>query len=58
MKAMNFQNDIPSILTEDFKGLYVLVFDLTCMQDVTESCHYPELVGEPLRLELNYTYPL
>ena len=24
------------------------------MQDATEHCHYPELVGEPLRLELNF----
>ena len=36
----------------------VLVFDLTSMQDATENCHYPELVGEPLRLELNFTNPL
>ena len=28
------------------------------MQSATESCHYPELIGEPLRLELNFTYPL
>ena len=28
------------------------------MQDVTEKRHYPELVGEPLRLELNFTFPL
>ena len=28
------------------------------MQGATEKCHYPELVGEPLRLELNYTFPL
>ena len=34
------------------------MFDLTSMQDATESCHYPELVGEPLRLELNFTFPL
>ena len=25
------------------------------MQDAFENCHYPELVGEPLRLELNFT---
>ena len=58
MKAMNFQDDIPSILIDNFKDHYVLVFDLTSMQDVTENCHYPELVGEPLRLELNFTFPL
>ena len=28
------------------------------MQDATEYCHYPELVGEPLRLELTFTNPL
>ena len=33
------------------------MFDLISMQDATENCHYPELVGEPLRLELNFTYP-
>ena len=28
------------------------------MQDATEKCHYPELVEEQLRLELNFTFPL
>ena len=28
------------------------------MQNATEKCHYPEFVGEPLRLELNFTNPL
>ena len=58
MKAMNFQDDISSIPVDDFKDHYVLVFDLTSMQGATENCHYPELVGEPLRLELNFTNPL
>ena len=58
MKAMNFQDDITSKPIDDFKDHYVLVFDLTSMQDATENCHYPELVGEPLRLELNFTNPL
>ena len=58
MKAMNFQDDIASIPIDNFKGHYVLVFDLTSMQDATENFHYPELVGEPLRLELNFTYLL
>ena len=57
MKAMNFQDDIPSIPIDDFKDHYVLVFDLTSMQDATENCHYPQFVGEPLRLELNFTRP-
>ena len=58
MKAMNIQGDIPSIPIDIFKGHYVLVFDLTSMQDATEYCHYPEFVGEPLRLELIFTYTL
>ena len=57
MKAMNFQDDT-SIPIDDFKDHYVLVFGLTSMQDATENCHYLELVGEPLRLELNFTQPL
>ena len=58
MKAMNFQDDIPSIPIDDFKDHYVLVFDLTSMQDATKTWHYPEPVGEPVRLELNFTQPL
>ena len=58
MKAVNFQVDIYSIPIDDFKDQYVLVFDLTSMQDATENCYYLELVGEPLRLELNFTQPL
>ena len=54
MKAMNFQDDIPSIPIDDFKDHYVLVFDLTSMQDATENCQYLEFVGEPLRLELTF----
>ena len=58
MKAMNFQDDIPSIPIDNFKDHYVLVFDSTSMQDATENFHYPELVGEPLRLELDFNVPL
>ena len=58
MKAMNFEHDIPSIPIDDFKDHYVLVFYLTSMQDATENCHYHVFVGEPLRLELDFTSPL
>ena len=57
MKAMIFQDDIPSIPIDNFKDHYILVFDLTSMQDATEKCHYSKLVGEPLRLVLNFTFP-
>ena len=55
---MNFQDDIPSIPIDTFKNHYVLVYDLNSTQDATENCHYPEIVEEPLRLELNFTFPL
>ena len=57
MKAMNFQDDIPSIPIDNFKDQYVLVLDLISMQEATEMCHCLELVGEPLRLVLNFTFP-
>ena len=58
MKAMNFQEGFPSIPIDVFTDHYALAFDLTSMQDATENCHYPELVGEPLRLELNFFNPI
>ena len=58
MKAMNFQDVIPSIPVDNFKDHYVLVFDLTSLQDATEHCHCPELIGEPLRVELYFSSPL
>ena len=58
MKAMNFHDDIPSIPIDYFKGHYVLVYDLTSIQDSTQNFHYPQVVGEPLRLELIFTHPL
>ena len=54
MKAMNFQDDIPSFPVDNCKDHYVLVFDLTSLQVATEHCHYQELFGEPLRLELYF----
>ena len=55
---MNFHDDLPSIPIDNFNDHYVLVFDLTSRQDATEHCHYPELIGEPLRLELNFNEAL
>ena len=57
MKAMNFQDDIPSIPVDNFKNHYVLVFDLTSMQDASEHLHYPEKFAEPLRLGLYFNSP-
>ena len=58
LKAVNFQEDIPSIPVDNFKDHYVLVFDLTSVQDATEHCHYTDLIGEPIKLELYLSSPV
>ena len=58
MKAMKLKVDNLSIPVDNFKDHYVLVFAPTSMQDATEHCHYPEIFGEPLRLELYFNSPL
>ena len=58
MKALSIEDDIPSLPIDNLKALQALVFDLTSLQDSTENCLYPELIGEPLRLELNFIFPL
>ena len=40
MKAMNLEDDIHSIPIDNSKDHYVLVFELTSMQDAIENCHY------------------
>ena len=58
MKELNVQDGIPSISLDSFNDLYVLVLHLISMQYATENFHYPEVVGEPLGLEINFTFPL
>ena len=55
---MNFYDDLPSIPNDNFKDPYVLVSDLTSMQNATEYFHYPGLIGEPLRLKLTFNEAL
>ena len=58
MKAMQFNEDFPALPMEDFQNHYILVFDLTSLQDAAEQLHYPELSGESLRLKLIFQFPL
>ena len=55
MKAMNFNEEIPVLLNNRIQNRYVLVFDLTSLQDAGENIHYPELSGESIRLEFFLT---
>ena len=52
MKAMNFNEEIPALPNHLFQNHYILVFDLTSLQDAGENVHYPELSGESIRLEM------
>ena len=58
MKAMQFNEDFPALPMEDFQNHYILVFDLTSLQDAAEQLHYPELSGESLRLKMFFKFPL
>ena len=58
MKALNFQDDIPFFPNDKCRNHYVLVFDLTSMKDASDNFRNPKLFGEPLKLELNFTFPL
>ena len=55
MKAMNFNEEIPALPNNLFQNHYVLVFDLTSLQDAGENIHYPELSGERIQLEMFLT---
>ena len=49
MKAMQFNEDFPALSMEDFQNHYILVFDLTSLQDAAEQLHYPEFSEESRR---------
>ena len=55
-KTIKLQDDIASIPIDKLKDYNILEIDLTSMQDATQKCYYPELVREPLKLELKFTF--
>ena len=58
MKAKQSNKDFPALPMEDFRNHYILVFDLTSLQDAAEQLHYPEFSGESLRIEMFSQFPL
>ena len=58
MKALQFNEEFTALPREDFQNHYILVFDLTSLQDAAEQLHYPEISGESLRLEMFFQFPL
>ena len=49
---MNFNEEFPALPNHHFQIHYILVFDLTSLQDAGENINYPELNGESIRLEM------
>ena len=58
MKSRNFNEGIPALPNNLFQNHYVLVFDLTSLQDAGENIYYPELSGGSIRLERYFDRPL
>ena len=58
MKAMSFNEEIPALPNNLFQNHYLLVFDLTSLQDAGENIHYFELSGESIQLEMFFDRPL
>ena len=58
MKPNKHQDDKPSTPIDMFNDHYIQVYDMTSTQDHTQKCHNLELVGEPLRQDLNFTVQL
>ena len=58
MKAMNFNEEVPALPNNLLQNHYVLVFDLTSLQDAVESIHHLELSRESIRLEMFFDRPL
>ena len=55
---MIFKEEVPALPNNLFQNHYVLVFDLTLLQDAGENIHYPEVSLESILLEMFFDHPL
>ena len=58
MKAMNSNEEIPALQNNQFQNHYILVFNLTSLQNAGENIQYPELGGESILLEMFFARSL
>ena len=56
-KAMQPNEDLPTLPMEVFQNHCILVFVLTSLQDAAEQLHYPDISGESLRLVMFFQFP-
>lgn len=54
MKAMKFNDETPGLPLVHFNEHFILVFDLTSLQDAGDQIFYPEIIGGSLRLEMYF----
>ena len=58
MENLNLTSDGNGITLEDFPNHYMLVFDLTSAREANSEVYLPDLAGEPLRVEMNFSLAL
>lgn len=54
MKAMKLNEETPTLPFTDYDNHFIMVFDLTSLQDAGDQIYYPEVIGGSLRLELYF----
>ena len=54
-ESLHFEQDGPPITLENYPNCYYLVFDLTSTQQCNRELHLLEIVGPPLRLQLEFS---
>ena len=55
IQNLHFDQDGPSIKLDNYENHYYLVFDLTSTQQCNQEIYYPETVGSPKRIELEFS---
>lgn len=55
IENLHFDQDGPLIKLSNYENHYYLVFDLTSTQQSNQEIYYPEIVGAPIRVELEFS---
>ena len=55
IQNLHFDQDGPLIKLDNYENHYYLVFDLTSTLQCNQEIYYPEIVGAPIRVELEFS---
>ena len=55
IQNLHFDQDGPLIKLDNYENHYYLVFDLTSTLKCNQEIYYPEIVGAPIRVELEFS---